>query len=703
MVMKRNSEIFLIALLFIGTKATNSLPKCRMPNGYAGECRHLEKCKPLFDLNEKQVKTDLDLLYLRQSSCGTTSSYRYKVCCPPQTEWSKALDVNPVLYPELMDDVAKYGQSSTRKYTTPTQTTSNGNNDNTNRVGQIPTKRPAPANSNNKIFDNNYLHSVGQNPTNGQVSVNANNIGSYNDFYNGFLLSVGQIPSKDHSSIGTNNNGFDNGSPYGVGLMQTHKQTANVNDNRFDLNRVGQRPINRQTTIATYNNGFDYQSSYAVGQTTTTDQVSEAPNNNRFDSNNSFRVEQTPINVQTPVAINNNGFNYDPSYTVGQTTTTDQFSTAPNNNRFDSDNSYKVVQTATNGQASGNTNDNVFDNDSSSNAGPTQTNKQTEANVNNSGLDSDNSYNVEQSPNDSETPLALNNNEFDNEPLYTVELSTSEDQTTTTAPPKTQLTTECGVQSSVFNTALVGGEAAPEQYPWLALLEYTGGVVNCGGSLISRRHVLTAAYCLETMRGKPIAVRLSEYNMTTYPLDVAVTSKGERELISVVVVPVEWSRMHPLFGHKHYQHDIGLVKMAADVTYSDFIKPICLPQTDHAKEFKVDTNLLVAGWGTDSADGGEVKMDNQIPYVPMEICNRLVRRALGSKQMCAGERPTRKPCVADYGGPLMLETEDYYVAVGVVSYGPNQCSGGSVPDVYTNVYEYMDWIRDNVVDLDGSN
>ena len=58
----------------------------------------------------------------------------------------------------------------------------------------------------------------------------------------------------------------------------------------------------------------------------------------------------------------------------------------------------------------------------------------------------------------------------------------------------------------------VGGVRAPfGEYPWMALLGYDplkkGGSDNfylCGGSLINKHYVLTAAHCIDTRNGPPV-------------------------------------------------------------------------------------------------------------------------------------------------------------------------------------------------------
>jgi secreted trypsin-like serine protease len=59
----------------------------------------------------------------------------------------------------------------------------------------------------------------------------------------------------------------------------------------------------------------------------------------------------------------------------------------------------------------------------------------------------------------------------------------------------------CGTVSSF---RLIGAKKASiGQFPWMAMLQYkskAGGEISflCGGALISKKHVLTAAHCFES-------------------------------------------------------------------------------------------------------------------------------------------------------------------------------------------------------------
>ena len=82
------------------------------------------------------------------------------------------------------------------------------------------------------------------------------------------------------------------------------------------------------------------------------------------------------------------------------------------------------------------------------------------------------------------------------------------------------LPTDCGKE---LTQRIFGGEKTDlDEFPWMTLLEYAkpnGKTTACGGVLISRRYVVTAAHCLKgselpkTWRLE--SVRLGEYNTAT--------------------------------------------------------------------------------------------------------------------------------------------------------------------------------------------
>lgn len=73
----------------------------------------------------------------------------------------------------------------------------------------------------------------------------------------------------------------------------------------------------------------------------------------------------------------------------------------------------------------------------------------------------------------------------------------------------------CGLATKQFPKITGGRPADPGEWPWMAAIMVTGDELNyCGGVLISDRHVLTAAHCLERIKAVELTVRLGEYDFS---------------------------------------------------------------------------------------------------------------------------------------------------------------------------------------------
>ena len=89
----------------------------------------------------------------------------------------------------------------------------------------------------------------------------------------------------------------------------------------------------------------------------------------------------------------------------------------------------------------------------------------------------------------------------------------------------------CG-QRKVAAANIVGGEASqPGEWPWMAKLVYTrSDQATCSGTLVSRKHVVTAGHCVAEL--VPDMVRLGDTIISTeydcfYPEDCLETEEGE--------------------------------------------------------------------------------------------------------------------------------------------------------------------------------
>ncbi|XP_055904457.1 serine protease 7-like [Eupeodes corollae] len=260
----------------------------------------------------------------------------------------------------------------------------------------------------------------------------------------------------------------------------------------------------------------------------------------------------------------------------------------------------------------------------------------------------------------------------------------------------------CG-QAAIGDRIYNGNDTLLDEFAWMVLLEYAKGSskpqINCAGSLINQRYVLTAAHCLTgailQASGKLVSVRLGEYDKSK-PIDCIGNDCAD----PIVTMGIEESIPHPEYddSSSNRQNDIGLIRLDRVVTYSDFIKPVCLPSALGLQpSIRTGTNLIVAGWGrTLNSRQSDIKQKLYIPLNDFEQCSQKFaakRVHLSTSQLCVGGKFTEDSCDGDSGGPLMMgEDATNYAIVGIVSFG-NKCGLEGWPGIYTKVSDYEDWIR----------
>ncbi|XP_055587385.1 serine protease grass-like isoform X2 [Uranotaenia lowii] len=214
------------------------------------------------------------------------------------------------------------------------------------------------------------------------------------------------------------------------------------------------------------------------------------------------------------------------------------------------------------------------------------------------------------------------------------------------------LPTECG--QAVTDRIAFGNVTKVFDYPWMAVLRHKtneGDLIDqCGGTLIHKRYILTAAHCLRS--DKINVVRLGEHDKSS-EIDCNIYKNTRGKVIDreCAKKPVDYE-IESFVIHENYQrpmksNDIGLIRLNRDVEMDDHIHPICLPVTPELRSLQLD-RYLVTGWGTtENLTGSDVLLSAVVPHVSNAECLKKWQKARArvyDTEMCAGGDSTVDSC-----------------------------------------------------------
>lgn len=218
------------------------------------------------------------------------------------------------------------------------------------------------------------------------------------------------------------------------------------------------------------------------------------------------------------------------------------------------------------------------------------------------------------------------------------------------SPTSTLLPTapHCGInlKDKIFG----GSQTELNEFPWTALLGYTNDnnrpiQFNCGGSLINNRYVITAAHCLTKSLS---IVRLGEWDLSQ-EIDCDHLIIDEHCAPKPIDIKISEKIMHENYRRvtSSLEDDIGLLRLENQVTYNEYIMPVCM--SPEIKSF-VWKYLTVVGFGRTEYSGNknnDIKLKLEIQAVPNETCDqKFIKHGikLTSKQICAGGENGKDSC-----------------------------------------------------------
>ena len=232
---------------------------------------------------------------------------------------------------------------------------------------------------------------------------------------------------------------------------------------------------------------------------------------------------------------------------------------------------------------------------------------------------------------------------------------------------------------------IIGGvPSGAAENPWQVLLLINDRSL-CGGSLISRTWIITAAHCMKDA---------SAAGVKAWAGISALSERSEQNRL-----PATRLIVHPQYDATTLANDVALIELSSPWVPSAGQRVISLPVAqDPATWPAAGTAATVSGWGYLGSKGPSSTVLHRAPVhvlsAPDGTCGSYGPSYRPGNHLCAGENAGGfDTCQGDSGGPLVIDVGGVPVLAGVTSAG-NQCALANYPGLYTRVTSHLPWIRD---------
>ena len=200
---------------------------------------------------------------------------------------------------------------------------------------------------------------------------------------------------------------------------------------------------------------------------------------------------------------------------------------------------------------------------------------------------------------------------------------------------------ECGKAEIQFKprppvAKVAGGQTASQgSQPWTASIRVRGNSRSfhwCGAVLVGRRHLLTAAHCVEDYPKETYRARVGDWDQ-----DIPDIDEQEFNVQSV--------HFHPEFNVGAYlNNDVAVVRLklgpGEGVKMSRYVKPACLPSPSAG--YQPGTECTISGWGSINQGSGGYSRRLQAATVPILAAEQCMQKhvygpdKLTKGMFCAG-------------------------------------------------------------------
>lgn len=254
---------------------------------------------------------------------------------------------------------------------------------------------------------------------------------------------------------------------------------------------------------------------------------------------------------------------------------------------------------------------------------------------------------------------------------------------------------ECG---RTFSSLLSGTETV--KWPFHVAIQKRSNYI-CGGTIISNRHILTAAHCIQqkysenTLLPHEIVVRLGAYNLTD------TNEKGviQRNVSEIFLHP-DWDVFET-----NFDANIAILVLSENVTFTDDIQPVCMPADDGVIE-NMEGSVIAYGVGRPNT---YAKVAKRIIVRGVSISRCILEDVTiatyaSNRTFCGSGNADESLHRGDAGSGYFLSSGSSWTQHGILIALRTNATGHVLTrahHMYTDVSMFTDWIHETVKQTGG--
>ncbi|TKR66587.1 hypothetical protein L596_022862 [Steinernema carpocapsae] len=230
-----------------------------------------------------------------------------------------------------------------------------------------------------------------------------------------------------------------------------------------------------------------------------------------------------------------------------------------------------------------------------------------------------------------------------------------------------------------------GSDVSPGQFPFFAHLSFNfndGSSKVCSGSLITEKHILTAAHCCQGAFKDGKAV-------------LGLTDSAKLDVPGVQDGKIVKCTANPKFGANGangFVHDVAVVELENPLQLTDSVQVVKIPNRDFFVSFNAPVpKASVVGF---DASGNSTSLQfarvNFANIFTCEIQYETHNAAIDKDMICLA-RPNKGISKGDDGGPNVVTWKRVVYQMGV-----NSFFAADLPSVSARTSQYCDFIRATV-------